>query len=358
MAGRAKLEASANQSDPLFKLPGSITYVGGTEGTATLGPMGILPWGNWQKPPPRTPRPHGYNYTYVLEQQGLTVDVRCWQPRNMAEQSMLVIRSTKVPHLVEASLRCSNRFSTTQQGQPAPSSPKRDTSYHYVGSSSIVLMGCTGKDAQGHNDADTTTMYFKDAGVSVYGNQGSELGGDLICELKPKWTRNLVRYVSDRRWLEVTRLPDNGPPERLTGRSGELGPGLSMFDPTSEGSKEAYFPYYARLLTVQDPLAAVANAFVYTGSLSATINTTDAASASRRTNTDPSSATYTSGESLLAQKQQFSLTSNRNATHSNEDTLVKLSTPATRIDDVGDLRGTVVRSSCDFDALYCRNALL
>jgi hypothetical protein len=44
MAGRANLEASANQTEPLFKLPGSITYVGGTGGISTLGVDGIVPF--------------------------------------------------------------------------------------------------------------------------------------------------------------------------------------------------------------------------------------------------------------------------------------------------------------------------
>lgn len=44
MAGRAKLEASINEAEPLFKLPSSITYVGGTGGISTLGVDGVLPF--------------------------------------------------------------------------------------------------------------------------------------------------------------------------------------------------------------------------------------------------------------------------------------------------------------------------
>lgn len=44
MAGRAKLEDSVNQPEPLFKLPSSITYFGGTGGISTLGVDGILPF--------------------------------------------------------------------------------------------------------------------------------------------------------------------------------------------------------------------------------------------------------------------------------------------------------------------------
>ena len=88
-AGRAKLEASINQSEPLFKLPGSVTFIGGTGGVASLGPLGIIPWGHWNYPPKRSPTPQGYNYTYILEQQGLTVDVSCWQPKKLIEQRIL-----------------------------------------------------------------------------------------------------------------------------------------------------------------------------------------------------------------------------------------------------------------------------
>ena len=158
----------------------------------------------------------------------------------------------------------------------------KDISYHYIGSSSIILMGCTSKNAKGLDDPDTTIMYFKDAGAEIYGSE-SELGGDLVCDLKPRWTRNQVDYVSDRRWIKVTPQPDEGPPNRLTGFQGELGPGTHAFSPTSEESKQHFFAYYTRLLTVQGPLAAVGNAFVYTSSLSALINTTVSNQTAQRT---------------------------------------------------------------------------
>lgn len=264
MAGRAKLEASVNQSEPLFKLPGSLTYVGGTGGIATLGPLGILPWGSWTRPPPRAPRPQGYNYTYTLNQQGLTVDVKCWPPKAPQEQAILHTERTDIPHLLKVTLKCS-----------AAAEAELDISYHYIGSSSIILKGCTSKNAKGEDDPDATIFYFKDAGASVYGSQGSELGGDLLCELKPKWTRNLVEYVSHRNWIRVMTVEDGLPPNRLTGYYGELGPGKRSFSPSSESSKRDFFDYYTRLLTVQNPLSAVGNAFVFTGSLSAVINGTD-----------------------------------------------------------------------------------
>ncbi|UZJ55141.1 hypothetical protein CBS101457_004461 [Exobasidium rhododendri] len=261
MAGRAKLEASFNQPAPLFKLPSSITYVGGTGGISTLGVDGILPFSTWTRPPKHAPTPRGYNYTYVLNQQGLTVDVTCWQPKTLEEKNILTIRMTDVAHLLEVTLKCNVRGT----GQ--------DVSYHYIGSSSIILMGCTSKNAQGKDDPDSTIMYFKDAGAEVYGSE-SELGGDLVCELKPKWTRNEVSYVSDRKWIKVATQADDGPPNRLTGFNGELGPGNHSFSPTSEESKQRFFEYYTRLLTVQGPLAAVGNAFVYTSTLSSLINAT------------------------------------------------------------------------------------
>lgn len=261
MAGRAKLEDSVNQPEPLFKLPSSITYVGGTGGISTLGVDGILPFSTWTRPPKRAPTPRGYNYTYTLDQQGLTVDVKCWQPKMEEERNILTIKMTDTAHLLQVTLKC-NVGGTGQ-----------DVSYHYIGSSSIILMGCTSKSAAGKDDPDSTMMYFKDAGAEIYGSE-SELGGDLVCDLSPKWTRNQVAYVSDRRWIKVTTQPDNGPPNRLTGFHGELGPGNHSFQPTSEQSKKDFFQYYTRLLTVQGPLAAVGNAFVYTGTLSSLINAT------------------------------------------------------------------------------------
>lgn len=196
-----------------------------------------------------------------MNQQGLTVDVKCWQPKTEEEKDILTIKMTDTAHLLQVTLKC-NVGGTGQ-----------DVSYHYIGSSSIILMGCTSKSAAGTDDPDSTLMYFKDAGAEIYGSE-SELGGDLVCDLAPKWTRNEVAYVSDRRWIKVTTLPDNGPPNRLTGFHGELGPGNYSFQPTSEISKNHFFKYYTRLLTVQGPLAAVGNAFVYTGSLSSLINAT------------------------------------------------------------------------------------
>lgn len=115
-------------------------------------------------------------------------------------------------------------------------------------------------------------MYFKDAGAELFASV-SELGGDLICSLRPRWTSNLVQYVSNRRWINVTELRE-GRPNRLSGYDGELGPGNHSFSPTSEVSKRDFFAYYARLLIVQNPLAAVGHAFVYSSTLSSVINAT------------------------------------------------------------------------------------
>lgn len=266
-AGRAKLEASINQSEPLFKLPGSVTFIGGTGGVSSLGPLGIIPWGLWSSPPKRSPTPKGYNYTYILEQQGLTVDVHCWQPKKEAELQILKTESTHIPHLLKVILHCSHDADESDV----------EISYHYIGSSSIILKGCTGKNAKLQDDPDSTIMYFKDAGASIYGTQGSELGGDLICELKPRWTRNNVVYSSRRNTIRVSLVDgeDRTAANRLTGYHGELGPGTQPFSPTSEESKHRFFQYYTRLLTVQGALSAVGNAFVFTSSLSAALNASD-----------------------------------------------------------------------------------
>lgn len=266
-AGRAKLEASINQSEPLFKLPGSVTFIGGTGGVASLGPLGIIPWGHWGSPPKGSPTPKGYNYTYILEQQGLTVDVRCWQPKKASELQILRTESTHIPHLLKVTLDCNQEQAENDL----------EVSYHYIGSSSIILKGCTGKNSKLQDDPDTTIMYFKDAGASIYGTQGSELGGDLLCELKPRWTRNNVEYQSRRNTIRVTLVEgeDRTAPNRLTGYHGELGPGSQPFSPTSEESKHRFFQYYTRLLTVQGALSAVGNAFVFTSSLSAALNASD-----------------------------------------------------------------------------------
>ncbi|PWN33412.1 uncharacterized protein FA14DRAFT_61929 [Meira miltonrushii] len=266
-AGRAKLEASINQSEPLFKLPGSVTFIGGTGGVASLGPLGIIPWGQWNKPPKESPTPEGYNYTYILEQQGLTCDVHCWQPKKASELKILRTESTHIPHLLKVTLDCNHESAENDL----------EVSYHYIGSSSIILKGCTGKDAELQDDPDTTIMYFKDAGASIYGTQGSELGGDLLCELKPKWTRNNVEYSSRKNTIRVSLVEgeDRTAPNRLTGYHGELGPGKQPFSPTSEDSKHRFFQYYTRLLTVQGALSAVGNAFVFTSSLSAALNASD-----------------------------------------------------------------------------------
>ncbi|PWN87078.1 hypothetical protein FA10DRAFT_304486 [Acaromyces ingoldii] len=261
MAGRAKLEEALSEHEPLFKLPGSVTYVGGTGGTATLGPDGVLPWGSWRKPPRRAPRAAGFNHTYELIQQGLTVDVMCWPPRTERERSILTVALTETPHLARVTLQCN-----------VDGGNGKDISYQYVGSNSIVVRGCSNKDADGRDDPDTTVMYFKDAGAELFASV-SELGGDLICSLRPRWTSNLVQYVSNRRWINVTELRE-GRPNRLSGYDGELGPGNHSFSPTSEVSKRDFFAYYARLLIVQNPLAAVGHAFVYSSTLSSVINAT------------------------------------------------------------------------------------
>ena len=128
-----------------------------------------------------------------------------------------------------------------------------EVSYHYIGSSSIILKGCTGKNAKLQDDPDSTIMYFKDAGASIYGTQGSELGGDLLCELKPRWTRNNVEYSSRRNTIKVSLIQgeDETAPNRLTGYHGELGPGSQPFSPTSEESKHRFFQYYTLM---QEPL--------------------------------------------------------------------------------------------------------
>jgi hypothetical protein len=80
---------------------------------------------------------------------------------------------------------------------------------------------------------------------------------------------------------------DEGPPNRLTGFQGELGPGNHSFSPTNEESKQQFFKYYMRLLTVQGPLAAVGNAFVYTSTLSSLINATLTNQTSSNSSDDP-----------------------------------------------------------------------
>lgn len=135
------------------------------------------------------------------------MDVKCWQPKTEVERNILTLKTTSTAHLIEVTLKCNVEGAG------------KDVSYHYIGSSSIILMGCTSKNAEGLDDPDTTIMYFKDAGAEIYGSE-SELGGDLVCDLKPRWTRNKVDYVSDRRWIKVTPQPDEGPPNRLTGFQG------------------------------------------------------------------------------------------------------------------------------------------